>query len=76
MPYHAGTVRALTEAKIWTDAAQKHNEALLRRQATLGTAWTDFMKTSPPDDRDQFRAAWMKARAAALTKAGMEVLHQ
>ena len=31
MPYHAGTVRALTEAKIWTDAAQKHNEALLRR---------------------------------------------
>ena len=76
MPYHAGTVRALTEAKIWTDAAQKHNEALLRRQATLGTAWTDFMKTSPPDDRDQFKAAWMKARAGALTKAGMEVLYQ
>jgi len=34
------------------------------------------MKTSPPDDRDQFKAAWMKARAAALTKAGMEVLYQ
>ncbi len=74
MPYHAGAVRALTEAKLWTDAAQKHNEALMRRQAILGAAWADFMKTNPPDDRDQFRAGWMKLRAAALTKAGMEVL--
>ena len=74
MPYHPGAVRALVEAKIWTDAAQKHNDALIQRQSVLATAWKDFMKTNPPEDRDQFRAAWMKARAAALTKAGMEVL--
>lgn len=76
MPYHPGTVRALTEAKVWTDAAQKHNDSLLKRQATLITAWNDFLKTNPPEDREQFRVAWMKSRAAALTKAGMEVLFQ
>ena len=76
MPYHAGAVRALSEAKLWTDAAQRHNDALLRRQATLGAAWNEFMKTNPPEDREQFRVAWMKARAAALAKAGMEVLVQ
>ena len=76
VPFHAGAVRALTEAKLWNDAAQRHNDALLKRQATLAAAWGDFMKTNPPEDREQFRAAWMKARAAALTKAGMDVLFQ
>ena len=73
---HAGAVRALTEAKLWTEAAQKHNEGLLKRQATLANAWKDYLKTNTPEDRDQFRAGWMKMRAAALTKAGMEVLFQ
>lgn len=76
MPYHPGAVRALAEAKVWTDAAQKHNDGLMRRQATLIATWTDFMKTNPPEDKEQFRAAWMKARAAALTKAGMDVLFE
>ena len=76
IPYHAGAVRALTEAKVWTPEAQKHNEGLLKRQQVLGDAWKDFMKGSTPDDREQFKAAWMKVRAAALTKAGMEVLFQ
>jgi len=74
IPYHPGAVKALAEAKLWTDAAQKHNDGLLRRQEVLGSAWKDFLKTSPPEDRDQFRAAWMKARAAALTKAGLELM--
>ena len=76
VPFHAGAVRALAEAKLWNDAAQRHNDALLKRQATLAAAWGDFLKTNPPEDREQFRAAWMKARAAALTKAGLEVLFQ
>ncbi len=76
MPYHPGAIRALKEAKLWTDAAQKHNDALMARQATLANAWKDFMRTNPPEDREQFRAAWMKARAAALTKAGMELMVQ
>lgn len=76
VPFHAGAVRALTEGRLWNDAAQRHNDALLKRQATLAAAWGDFLKTNPPEDREQFRAAWMKARAAALTKAGLEVLFQ
>lgn len=76
IPYHAGTVKALTEAKLWTDAAQKHNDGLLKRQATLSGAWNEFMKSNPPEDKDQFRAGWMKARADALNKAGMAVLFQ
>ncbi len=74
MPYHAGAVRAFTEAKLWTEAAKKHNDGLLQRQATLARAWTEFMKTNPPEDREQFRVAWMKARATALNSAGMPVL--
>ncbi len=74
MPYHAGAVRAFVEAKLWTEAAKKHNDGLLQRQSTLAQAWSDFLKTSPPEDRDQFRVAWMKVRAAALTSAGMPVL--
>lgn len=74
MPYHPGAVKALAEAGIWTDAAQRHNDGLIKRQGVLAAAWQDFMKSNPPEDREQFRAAWMKARAAALTKAGLDVL--
>ena len=74
MPYHAGAVKALAEAGIWTDAAERHNQGLLKRQDVLIGAWKDFMKTNPPEDQAQFRAAWMKARAAALTSAGLDVL--
>ncbi len=74
IPYHPGAVRALAEAKVWTPEAQKHNDGLMKRQQVLVDAWKEFMKTNPPEDREQFRAAWMKARAAALTKNGMEVL--
>jgi hypothetical protein len=37
----------------------------------LAAAWTDFTKSSPPSDDKAFLDAWMKARAAALTKASM-----
>ncbi len=73
MPYHAGSVRALKEAGVWTDAAERHNTMLVKRQETLGTAWQAFLKTNPPEDKAAFRAAWMKARAAALTGAGFEL---
>lgn len=76
MPYHAGAAKALAEAGLWTDAAEKHNQALIRRQQALATAWKSFMATNPPEDKDQFRAAWMKARAAALAAAGMDVLFE
>jgi TRAP transporter TAXI family solute receptor len=73
IPYHAGAVKALRESELWTDGAQKHNDALVKRQEVLGAAWQTFLKANPPDDRDQFRTAWMRVRAEALAKAGLEV---
>lgn len=71
IPYHTGTVKALKEAGVWSDAAQKHNDGLLQRQKVLAEAWGAFTKANPPDDAAQFKAGWMKARADALTKAKM-----
>ena len=36
VPYHDGTIRAFKEKGVWTDAAQKHNDALIKRQADDG----------------------------------------
>lgn len=73
IPYHPGTVKALKEAGVWSDEAQKHNDGLLHRQKVLAEAWGSFLKTSPPDDPAQFKTAWMKARAEALNKAQLPV---
>ena len=76
MPYHPGAVKTLKEAGAWTDTAQKHNDALLKRQQTLASAWDAFTKTNPPGDADAFRKAWMTARKDALTKAGMDPVYE
>jgi hypothetical protein len=74
LPYHAGTVKALQEAGIWTPAAQAHNDKLLQRQAVLVGAWEGFMKANPPAEPAAFASAWMAVRKAALEKAGMDVI--
>lgn len=72
LPYHAGSVRALKEAGVWTAEAQAHNDALLKRQTTLIAAWAEFTKASTPDDKDAFYKGWIAKRKDALTKAGMD----
>jgi TRAP transporter TAXI family solute receptor len=72
LPYHEGAVRALKEAGVWTPAAQAHNDALLKRQATLQAAWADYNKASPPEDKDAFHKGWIAKRKEALAKAGMD----
>ncbi|MGE0226558.1 MAG: TAXI family TRAP transporter solute-binding subunit [Acetobacteraceae bacterium] len=72
LPYHPGSARALKEAGIWTDAAQAHNDQLLRRQKVLIDAWQAYAKSAPSDEK-AFRTGWMAARRAALTGAGLEV---
>lgn len=72
LPYHEGAVKALKEAGIWTAEAQKHNDMLVKRQDTLGKAWTEFNKANPPTDKDAYAKAWLAARKTALEKAGME----
>lgn len=71
LPYHDGAVKALKEAGVWTAEAQKHNDMLIKRQDTIGKAWTEFTKANPPAEKDAFAKGWMEARMAALKKAGM-----
>ena len=75
VPYHDGTIRAFKERGVWTDAAQKHNDALIKRQATMADAWKAYVAGAPSDDK-AFAEGWMRARAAALAKAGMDVVFE
>jgi TRAP transporter TAXI family solute receptor len=71
VPVHPGAVKALKEAGQWSDAQETHNNALIKRQEVLAAAWAEYGKSSPPGDDKAFLEGWMKARAAALAKAGM-----
>ncbi len=71
IPMHEGAIRYFKEKGVWTPEHQKHNDALVKRQDTLAAAWAAYKSTGPSDDKE-FRSGWMKARAEALTKAGME----
>ena len=75
LPYHEGTVRAFKEAGVWKPEHEAHNRELLKRQETLAAAWRAYAK-SGPDDSDAFRKGWLKARAAALDKAGMDPIFE
>jgi hypothetical protein len=70
VPLHPGAVKALTEAGAWSDEQEKYN-ALFKRQDVLQAAWGQFNKANPSSDPAKFTEEWMKARKAALTKAGM-----
>ncbi len=71
VPYHAGAVRYLREAGIWTDAMDAHNQRLLERQRVLARTWAELKAAAPATD-DAFVAAWLDARAAALEAAGFD----
>src|SRR5689334_7647809 len=71
VPVHPGAVKALKEAGHWSAEQETHNNALIKRQEVLGAAWADYNKANPPSDEKAFADGWMKARAAALTKANM-----
>jgi TRAP transporter TAXI family solute receptor len=74
LPYHEGSIKALKEAGAWTADAQKHNDMLVKRQDTMGTAWADFNKSNPPAEKEAFSKGWMAARKAALEKAGLPAI--
>jgi TRAP transporter TAXI family solute receptor len=71
IPMHEGAIRYFKEKGLWTTEHQKHNDELVKRQDTLAAAWAAYKAKAPSDDK-AFKAGWMKARAEALTKAGME----
>jgi len=71
IPVHDGAIRYFKEKSLWTEVLQKHNDALIKRQDILASAWKDYGAKAPADEKE-FAKGWMKARADALTKAGME----
>lgn len=71
IPMHEGAIRYFKERGIWTAEYQKHNDELVRRQKTLADAFNAYKATAPADPKE-FVEGWMKARAEALGKAGME----
>jgi TRAP transporter TAXI family solute receptor len=68
VPYHEGAIKYWKEKGLWTDEAQAHNDKLIERQKTVAKAWAS-MKGK---DGEGFKAEWMKVRAEALTKAGLD----
>jgi len=73
IPMHEGAIRYYKERGVWTAEYQKHNDAMVKRQDVLAAAWKGYLPTAPADAKE-FARGWMKARAAALSKAGMDVV--
>jgi TRAP transporter TAXI family solute receptor len=72
VPYHDGAIRTFKDKGVWTDAAQKHNDALIKRQRVLIDAWRLFGGTAPADDQ-AFAIGWKIARLGALRSAHLEL---
>lgn len=72
MPYHDGAIRYWKEKGIWSAEAQAHNDALVKRQGIIATAWTTYKAANKGKDKDAYKAGWAAARGAALKAAGLE----
>jgi TRAP transporter TAXI family solute receptor len=72
VPFHAGAVKAFRDVGQWTADDEAYNSGLIKRQVVLADAWAGYLKTNPPDDKQQFQTGWMEARKAALVAAGLE----
>lgn len=70
VPWHEGAIEYYKEIGAWKPEYQAHNEMLIKRQQVLAEAWAS-VKRRKYDDDAAFTKAWMRARAIALTKAGM-----
>lgn len=68
VPFHQGAVRYFKAIGVWSDADDAHNTRLIQRQTVLATAWQAHQAEKP----DEFSAAWMVRRAAALDAAGFD----
>lgn len=70
VPYHEGAILYFKEVGLWTDAAQTHNDNLIKRQDVLMEAWEQLKADAPAD----WEAAWAEARRNALEAGGFEVV--
>jgi TRAP transporter TAXI family solute receptor len=72
LPFHEGAVRYLKEAGVWTEAADQHRAALIKRQGVVKAAWKSFTAGNAPADKAAFKAQWLKARAKGLEAEGLD----
>ncbi|MGO3156808.1 MAG: TAXI family TRAP transporter solute-binding subunit, partial [Halomonadaceae bacterium] len=75
VPLHDAVVEYYKEVDVWSDEMQAHQDKLVERQDVLLSAWDSFMQDAP-DDEEAFTAAWMQARATALSDAGFEPIFE
>jgi TRAP transporter TAXI family solute receptor len=73
IPVHDGAIRYFKERGLWTAEHQRNNDAMVKRQDVLAAAWQAYKAKAPSSD-EEFARGWMKARAEALTKAGLDVV--
>ena len=73
VPYHPGAIRYFKEIGIWSEAAEKTNQANLHRQQVLQDAWQSYLPNAP-EGYQAFEEGWLQAREAALDTAGLITL--
>lgn len=73
VPYHPGAIQYFREIGVWTEEAERLNQANLFRQQVLMEAWQAFLP-SAPEDYEDFQQAWLVARERALTAEGLITL--
>ncbi len=76
IPWHEGAVRMFREQGLWKAEHQAHQERLIERQRVLSLAWESLRRsaTAPPEREPVDEATWLKVRAEALQKAGLDTL--
>jgi len=75
LPLHNGAIRYYKDAGLWDAKKQAHQDALLKRETVLQTAWKTYVAKAPADDK-AFDEGWTKARSAALKAAGLDLYFQ
>ena len=73
VPYHPGAIRYFKEIGVWTESAEKINQANLHRQQVLQDAWQSYLPNAP-EGYQAFEKGWLQAREAALKNAGLITL--
>lgn len=68
-PFHDGAIRLLKEKNVWTPDHQKWQDGLVKRHATLRSAWADMMAKDPAAkgaDAAKLLELWLPRRAEVL----------